>query len=341
VNDDPAQHDAEQPGRSGLSRKLLLQRAGLVAATAGLAGCGVGEHRREVSTDVDASVLPAPPPRQSPLNCMVYSFFTPDEAATVDAFTARLIPGDAADPGAHEACVVSYIDAKLARFPSFATPTYFEAPFAKPVAASPGPQPGASDTILVSKKDLPRYGFQSGLTPQQTYRRGLRALDRFCERTRHARFVDLPPDGQDAVLEALETANPSAPSVARKQTDLADPRKALEEAKAKHARELATPEQRLLARIFDKPSAYGFFSTLQSDANEGFLADPIYGGNRDFAGWKLLGYPGIQRAWTPFELTHGPQRRRLQGLAQMPPMNPGVPQGHAVLPLRGTERTAR
>ncbi len=25
---------------------------------------------------------------------------------------------------------------------------------------------------------------------------------------------------------------------------------------------------------------------------EGFLADPVYGGNRDFIGWKLIGFPG-------------------------------------------------
>ena len=35
---------------------------------------------------------------------------------------------------------------------------------------------------------------------------------------------------------------------------------------------------------------------LLNDTNEGMFADPIYGGNRDFAGWKLIGYPGAQRA---------------------------------------------
>ena len=27
---------------------------------------------------------------------------------------------------------------------------------------------------------------------------------------------------------------------------------------------------------------------------EGFFADPIYGGNRDMAGWKLVGFPGVR-----------------------------------------------
>jgi gluconate 2-dehydrogenase gamma chain len=31
---------------------------------------------------------------------------------------------------------------------------------------------------------------------------------------------------------------------------------------------------------------------LVQNTVEGFLADPIYGGNRDFIGWKLIGFPG-------------------------------------------------
>jgi len=330
---------SEEHEQQHISRRALLARAGVAAASVGLAGCGTSKHLREPSADVNATELPYPLPSQPPLHCRIYSFFTPDEAGTVDAFTARLIPGTPADPGAHEACVVGYIDAKLARFPDFAVPTYFEPPFAKPVRMPPpGPQAGAAKKILVSKKDLPRYGFQSDLTPQETYRLGLRNLDRFSRARHGAPFADLAVDVQDDVVKALETANPSPPSVARKQSDLADPRAALAKAKKKHAAELAAPEQKLLAKIFVKPSAYGFFSTLQDDTNEGFLADPAYGGNRDFVGWRLVGYLGAQRAWTPYELTHGPRHRQIQSLAQMPPMNPGVPAEHVILPIEGTTR---
>jgi gluconate 2-dehydrogenase gamma chain len=27
---------------------------------------------------------------------------------------------------------------------------------------------------------------------------------------------------------------------------------------------------------------------------EGYFADPIYGGNRDMVGWKLVGFPGTR-----------------------------------------------
>jgi gluconate 2-dehydrogenase gamma chain len=36
-----------------------------------------------------------------------------------------------------------------------------------------------------------------------------------------------------------------------------------------------------------------FFNALLQIAMEGFFSDPIYGGNRDMAGWKMVGYPGL------------------------------------------------
>ena len=37
-----------------------------------------------------------------------------------------------------------------------------------------------------------------------------------------------------------------------------------------------------------------FIQLLLAHMREGMFADPMYGGNRHLAGWKLLGYPGIQ-----------------------------------------------
>ena len=37
-----------------------------------------------------------------------------------------------------------------------------------------------------------------------------------------------------------------------------------------------------------------FFALLLQNTQEGFFADPIYGGNRDMAGWKLIGFPGAR-----------------------------------------------
>jgi gluconate 2-dehydrogenase gamma chain len=48
-----------------------------------------------------------------------------------------------------------------------------------------------------------------------------------------------------------------------------------------------------------------FFETLRVLTLIGFLADPKHGGNRDFAGWKLVGYPGPRHAgggYTPDQM---------------------------------------
>ncbi len=35
-----------------------------------------------------------------------------------------------------------------------------------------------------------------------------------------------------------------------------------------------------------------FFAALLHNTVEGYFADPIYGGNRDYAGWRMVGFPG-------------------------------------------------
>ena len=53
---------------------------------------------------------------------------------------------------------------------------------------------------------------------------------------------------------------------------------------------------------FTWPTARGFFTMLRTHTIEGMFADPIYGGNKDFAGWKLIGFPGAQPFFTKPEI---------------------------------------
>jgi gluconate 2-dehydrogenase gamma chain len=294
--------DDPQPRGKTVTRRRFLERAGIAAASVGIGGalaaCGENEQVSQVATNTDATNVPAPPPTQQPINCMVTAFFTHDEAETVDAIAARLIPGDAQDPGAREACVPAYIDHKLASFASFSTPTYFMPPFAKPVKHATGPQAGATTAILVDAKQLPRYGFQGNSTPQDAYRKGLATLDKVAKKKYGDRFVDLDEKTQTKLLADLEDG-----------------------------------------KVAGFKKSKDFFQMVLEDVYEGMFSDPVYGGNRDLAGWKLVGYPGAQRAYTEHELMHGPQHKHVQGLRDMPAMNPGVPQDHVILPLAGTRQT--
>lgn len=98
---------------------------------------------------------------------------------------------------------------------------------------------------------------------QDFYRRGLAQLDALCRYSWNAPFAKLPPAQQDAVIAALESGQ---------------------------------------ADHFEYPGATAFFTTLRTHTMEGMFADPAYGGNRDFAGWRLVGFPGAQLFYTEADL---------------------------------------
>src|SRR5262245_3445642 len=65
-------------------------------------------------------------------------------------------------------------------------------------------------------------------------------------------FKQLPVDRQDAYLKTLETGNDDLDGVPAKE----------------------------------------FFSMLLKMTVEGYFSDPVYGGNKDMAAWKMIGFPG-------------------------------------------------
>ena len=57
--------------------------------------------------------------------------------------------------------------------------------------------------------------------------------------------------------------------------------------------ELSSAQQDALLRaIEDTP----FFALLRTHTIQGTFCDPVYGGNANFAGWDLIGYPGVRLA---------------------------------------------
>jgi hypothetical protein len=211
------------------------------------------------------------------------AFFNIHEAATVDALVARILPGTADDPGAHEAGVVFYID-RLLGGPNlgYSLKTYTQGPFLV-VSDQPVPVEAASsrdiyDYVLVASEQVARYGYQSMLTPQEVYRRGLGFVDAYAQSQFKKDFVDLSADQQDQVL-----------------TDMAADK----------------------ATGFDGPSAKAFFTQLRNDTIEGMFSDPMYGGNQNMVGWKLIGYPGAQRFYTEADFKNTSFKRDPQSLAQL------------------------
>ena len=117
---------------------------------------------------------------------------------------------------------------------------------------------GRSDALYMRPpfaKGIPQQGYQGEAPPAARIRAGLAALDQGCKTSYSGRaFEQLSPDERDIVLKRLETGEFSAPS-------------------------------------FD---AKAFFDLVLERTMEGFFADPIYGGNRDMASWKMIGFPGVR-----------------------------------------------
>jgi len=55
------------------------------------------------------------------------------------------------------------------------------------------------------------------------------------------------------------------------------------------------------------PNLRGFFNRVRRLTLEGMFGDPYYGGNKNFAGWDLIRYPGVR-------LAVGPEDQRMKTL---------------------------
>jgi gluconate 2-dehydrogenase gamma chain len=102
-------------------------------------------------------------------------------------------------------------------------------------------------------KAKPELGYQLPLTPREFFRAGIAAANEWSRKTYGEDFDRLAPPAREAALKAMETGKAEFPGFSSRM----------------------------------------FFNALLTITMEGFFADPIYGGNRDMAAWKMIGYPGL------------------------------------------------
>ncbi|OZI73721.1 MULTISPECIES: gluconate 2-dehydrogenase subunit 3 family protein [Bordetella] len=113
----------------------------------------------------------------------------------------------------------------------------------------------------------PEQGYQLSFTPAEMMRRGLAALDEACRQRDGKPYAELDAGRQDAWLRAMQEGE---------------------------------------ADFSPLPSAV-FFQALLQATIEGFFSDPLYGGNRDMVGWKLVGFPGAYASFSNDIERHGVQ----------------------------------
>jgi gluconate 2-dehydrogenase gamma chain len=98
---------------------------------------------------------------------------------------------------------------------------------------------------------------------REAYASGLAALDRYARISRGKPFVELSASDQDSVLIDVEAGSATA-----------------------------TP-----GANFQGSSAQ-FFTMVLNHTRQGTFGDPYYGGNANFVGWDLIGYPGVRTSVT-------------------------------------------
>ena len=89
---------------------------------------------------------------------------------------------------------------------------------------------------------------------RDTYRVGLAAIEGYASKFKGAPFTQLSAENQDAVLSDFERA----------------------------------------ATAGFAPNGVLFFNLVLAHTIQGTFCDPFYGGNANFVGWDLIGYPGVR-----------------------------------------------
>ena len=104
------------------------------------------------------------------------------------------------------------------------------------------------------KQGVPSQGYQLPLTPAELYRAGIAAANASCVKTYGKSFDKISESQRQEFLLGLQAGK---------------------------------------VAFENGPSARVFFATVYQNVMEGMFADPIYGGNRNKAGWKMIGFPGV------------------------------------------------
>jgi gluconate 2-dehydrogenase gamma chain len=107
-------------------------------------------------------------------------------------------------------------------------------------------------------KGTREQGYQLSLTPREFFAVGIKAANAWTRKTYGKDFDRLSAVEREAALKAMDAGKAELNEVNGKQ----------------------------------------FFEMLLASAMEGFFADPIYGGNRNKAGWRMVGYPGLPAVYS-------------------------------------------
>lgn len=112
---------------------------------------------------------------------------------------------------------------------------------------------------------VPTQGYQLPFTPAELFRNALRAIRADLNKRGKTSFAKMKAQEQDAYLKSLQEG----------KTDL------------------------------NGVPSNVFFESLLELTIEGFFSDPVYGGNKEMAAWKMIGFPGAYASYYELVDKHG------------------------------------
>lgn len=181
-------------------------------------------------------------------------FFDERQRATVEAAMARIIPADD-EPGAREAGTVEFVDRYLSGI---------DFVYARPDGSGFEKLEGKRAEAWQRRIDILR----------EKYVEGIEELDERSRERFDSDFVELTEGQQDEVLAQMERPE--------QQEDLE---------KVQVTAGYGAPPEPAMQQT-SREIELGFFPLLALHTRQGFYSDPIYGGNKDRVGWKLIGFQG-------------------------------------------------
>jgi gluconate 2-dehydrogenase gamma chain len=181
-------------------------------------------------------------------------FFDAHQWKTIEAAMARVIPTDD-QPGAREAGTVQFVDRYLAGI---------EYVYAKPDGTGFEELEGRRAEAWRQRIDIVR----------EKYAEGIEELDRRSRKRFDADFSELEEEQQDYILIEMER-----------------PEEQADREEAQVATGYGAPPEPAMQQASTEIEL-DFFPLLALHTRQGFYSDPIYGGNKDRVGWRLIGFEG-------------------------------------------------
>jgi gluconate 2-dehydrogenase gamma chain len=182
-------------------------------------------------------------------------FFDGFQRRTIEAAMARIIPTDH-EPGALEAGTIDFLDRYLSGI---------DYVYAKPDGSGFARLEGKRAEAWRQRIEIVRRKYVDGIEELNQRSRAKFGND----------FADLAADQQNVILTMMERPD-------------RDQERGREEEQAVAG---FTPPEPALQQIAAEVDL-DFFPLLVLHTRQGFLADPVYGGNRDRVGWDVIGFPG-------------------------------------------------